>query len=152
MKVIDAQIHIWSQIVGPLVSPHRNIPRFTAEDALAEMDAAGVDAALIHPPYSWDPTSNELALDAARKYPARFAVMGQYSLDDPEREGRLRGWCDQPGMLGLRWALLHPDQLKALHEGRLEWIWPAVERERIPFATIVPTKNLIQTVNGLRVG
>jgi hypothetical protein len=33
---------------------------------LAEMDAAGVDAALIHPPAGWDPNSNALAIDVAK--------------------------------------------------------------------------------------
>jgi len=74
MKIIDAQIHIWAQTVTPPSGLHRKVSKFTAEEALTEMDEAGVDAALIHPPYSWDPTSNQLALDAARKYPDRFAV------------------------------------------------------------------------------
>ena len=83
MKIIDAQIHIWSQAVTPPSGLHRKVNKFTTEEALKEMDEAGVDAALIHPPYSWDPTSNQLALAAAQKYPDRFAVMGQFELDDP---------------------------------------------------------------------
>ena len=75
MKIVDAQIHIWSQTVTPPSGLHRKVESFTAEQALQEMDEAGVSAALIHPPYSWDPTSNQLALDAAKKYPDRFAVM-----------------------------------------------------------------------------
>src|SRR5215831_19241860 len=86
--------------------------------------------------YSWDPTSNQLALDAARKYPDRFAVMGQFPLDDPESRQRIRGWRNQPGMMGLRWALLYPEQQKALHEGKLDWVWPAAEKEGIPVATM----------------
>ena len=82
MKIIDAQIHIWSQTVTPPSGLHRKVEKFTAEEALKEMDEAGVSAALIHPPYSWDPTSNQLALDAARKYPDRCAVMGQFPLQD----------------------------------------------------------------------
>ena len=108
MKIVDAQIHIWSQTVTPPSGLHRKVEKFTAEQALKEMDEAGVDAALIHPPYSWDPTSNQLALDAARKYPDRFAVMGQFPLQDPESRNRIKGWRDQPGMMGLRWALLQP--------------------------------------------
>ena len=80
MKIVDAQVHIWSQTVTPPSGLHRKVSKFTAEECLTEMDEAGVSAALIHPPYSWDPTSNQLALDAARKYPDRFAVMGQFPL------------------------------------------------------------------------
>ena len=136
MKIIDAQVHIWSQTVTPPSGLHRKVQKFTAEECLKEMDEAGVDAALIHPPYSWDPTSNQLALDAARKYPDRFAVMGQFPLDDPESRKRIHGWRNQPGMMGLRWALLYPDQQKALHEGKLDWVWPAAEKEGIPVATM----------------
>ena len=125
MKIIDAQIHIWTQTVVPPSGLHRKVSKFTAEEALREMDEAGVDAALIHPPYSWDPTSNQLAIDAAKKYPDRFAVMGQFPLDDPESRKRIHGWRNQPGMMGLRWALLYPDQQKDLHEGKLDWVWPA---------------------------
>ena len=57
MKIVDAQIHIWSQTVTPPSGLHRKVEKFTAEEALKEMDEAGVDAALIHPPYSWDPNS-----------------------------------------------------------------------------------------------
>ena len=84
MKIVDAQIHIWGQTVTPPSGLHRKVSTFTAEQALKEMDEAGVAGALIHPPYSWDPNSNQLALDAAKKYPDRFAVMGQFPLQDPE--------------------------------------------------------------------
>jgi predicted TIM-barrel fold metal-dependent hydrolase len=136
MKIIDAQIHIWSQTVTPPSGLHRKVEKFTAEEALKEMDEAGVDAALIHPPYSWDPTSNQVALAAAQKYPDRFAVMGQFELEDPESRQRIVGWRKQPGMMGLRWALLYPDQQKALHEGKLDWVWPAAEKEGVPVATM----------------
>ncbi|MFC7690728.1 hypothetical protein ACFQY5_15260 [Paeniroseomonas aquatica] len=53
MKIVDAQIHIWSS--GSPSGLHRKVSSFTAEEALREMDEAGVDAALIHPPGSWDP-------------------------------------------------------------------------------------------------
>ena len=62
--------------------------------------------------------------------------MGQFPLDDPENRKRIDGWRNQPGMMGLRWALLYPDQQKALHEGKLDWVWPAAEKEGIPVATM----------------
>src|SRR5919112_5324369 len=87
MKIVDAQVHIWGG--GTPSGHHRQVPVFTAEELLAEMDAAGVDAAVIHPPVSWDPHSNELAIEAARRWPGRFAVLGQVPLDRPE-EGKAR--------------------------------------------------------------
>ena len=47
------------------------------------MDAAGVNGAVLHPP-SWDPGSNEMAVEAARKYPDRFCILGWFPLDKPE--------------------------------------------------------------------
>ena len=64
MKIIDAQVHIWSQTVTPTSGLHRKVEKFTAEEILQEMDEAGVDAALIHPPRGWDPDSNALAIEA----------------------------------------------------------------------------------------
>ena len=51
------------------------------------MTEAGVDGGLIHPPSSWDPTSNAIAIEAAKKYPDRFAIMGQFPPDDRSNEG-----------------------------------------------------------------
>ena len=134
MKIVDAQIHIWSK--GTPSGTHRKVSSFTAEEALKDMDEAGVDAALIHPPYSWDPDSNALAVEAARKWPERFAVMGNFPPNVPENRKLMPGWKNQPGMLGLRWALLSPEQQVWLHDGTLDWVWPAAEREGIPVATM----------------
>src|SRR6266478_5362633 len=80
MKIIDAQVHIWSQTVTPTSGLHRKVSKFSAEELLKEMDEAGVDAALIHPPGGWDPDANAFAIEAAQKYPERFAIMGQFAL------------------------------------------------------------------------
>src|SRR6267378_6983285 len=70
MLIVDAQVHIWSG--GKPANPnHRQVPAFTKDELLKEMNDAGVDAALIHPPTSWDPSANELAVEAARQHPDR---------------------------------------------------------------------------------
>ena len=136
MKIIDAQVHIWSQTVIPPGSGHRQVPSFSAEELLAEMDEAGVDAGLIHPPASWDPTSNALAIEAARKYPDRFAIMGQFPPENPDNVRLIPGWLSQPGMKGFRWTLLYGDQPKLLAEGKLDWIWAATEKEGVPVSLL----------------
>ena len=65
MRIVDAQVHIWSS--GTPSGHHRQVSSFSAEEMLAEMDVAGVDAAVIHPPISWDPQSNDQAIEAARR-------------------------------------------------------------------------------------
>jgi predicted TIM-barrel fold metal-dependent hydrolase len=135
MKIIDAQVHIWSQTVVPPSGLHRKVEKFTAEDVLKEMDEVGVDAALIHPP-SWDPNSNALAIEAATGYPDRFAIMGQFPLQDPANRKLIHGWRDQPGMMGLRWAFIAEEQQKLLYDGSLDWLWPVVEKEGLPIAML----------------
>jgi predicted TIM-barrel fold metal-dependent hydrolase len=136
MKIIDAQVHVWSQTVNPVAAGHRTITSFSAEELLAEMDEAGVDAGLIHPPLTWDPTANELAIEAARRYPDRFAIMGQFPPTDRENAKRLPGWRNQPGMMGLRWVMYYGDHPRLLHEGAFDWIWPLLEKEGIPVSLL----------------
>src|ERR1700749_1076937 len=110
MKIIDAQVHIWSQTVMPTSGLHRKVDKFTAEELLVEMAEAGVDAALIHPPSGWDPNSQAMAIEAVKNHPDRFAIMGQFPLPNPENVKLIHGWRNQPGMMGLRWPLLREDQ------------------------------------------
>ena len=134
MKIVDAQVHIWMS--GTPSGHHRKVLKLTAEEMLKEMDEAGVDAALIHPPASWDPQSNAQAIDAARRYPGRFAVLGQFPPDKPENRTLINGWRKQPGMMGLRYALVSPEQQTWHKDGTLDWLWPAAEREGLPVATL----------------
>src|ERR1044071_8452060 len=99
MKIIDAQVHIWGS--GTPSGHHRQVSRFTVEELLKEMDEAGVDAALIHPPVSWDPGAIAIAEDAAQRFPQRFAVLGQVDLTRPEESRRLLAhWRERPGQKG----------------------------------------------------
>jgi predicted TIM-barrel fold metal-dependent hydrolase len=65
MMIADGQIHLWDK--GTPSAHHRQEP-YSAEQAIAGMDAAGVDRALVHP-VLWDPGSNELAVEAERTSP-----------------------------------------------------------------------------------
>ena len=49
MLVVDAQVHIWANN-KPTNPGHRQVPTFSKDDLLKEMDEAGVNAAVIHPP------------------------------------------------------------------------------------------------------
>jgi predicted TIM-barrel fold metal-dependent hydrolase len=134
MKLIDAQIHLWGSGL-PSNQAHRQVTSFTAAEAIAMMDAAGVDGAVIHPPH-WDPGSHDLALAAVRDYPGRFAIMGSLPLDDPESKSRIATWRDQPGVLGLRYLFLgEPARLRLL-DGSLDWLWTEAEKAGVPIAVL----------------
>ena len=91
MLVVDAQIHIWRNH-KPTNPNHRQVTDFTADAVLKEMDAAGVDAAVIHPP-GWDPDSNALAMEAARQHPKRLSILGNFPIDRPESRMRRKRSC-----------------------------------------------------------
>jgi len=134
MNIVDAQIHLWGSGLPSNLS-HRQVTHFTPEEAIPLMDEAGVDAAVIHPP-GWDPNATEMALTAVRTYSGRFAIMGSLPLDQPDSRGRIAGWRQQPGMLGLRYTFLHEPARQWLHEGTLEWLWTGAERAGVPIAML----------------
>jgi predicted TIM-barrel fold metal-dependent hydrolase len=149
--IIDSQVHLWeahrpdrpwpaeqigkpSFVTMPGARPHRPEP-LGAEELLGMMDKAGVDRAVIVPP-SPVGDSNDTALEAAIKYPSRFAVMGRFN---PEADGareRLESWLDQPGMLGIRMTFFKPHWARWLEGGVIDWYWSALERLNIPLMAL----------------
>src|ERR1700675_1643006 len=89
--IVDAQVQIWlaQTTLLPWPPPARGlrearIPRpFSYYELLARMDECVVDRVVIVPP-SWEGYHNEYAMEAAKKWPRRFAVMGRLRLDDPK--------------------------------------------------------------------
>jgi len=134
MRIVDAQIHLWGSGL-PSNMAHRQVTSFTATEAIAMMDEAGVDAAVIHPP-PWDPDSHELAFAAVGDYPGRFAVMGSPPLEESRLRPRIATWRDQPGMLGLRYLFLNEPARTWLRNGSLEWLWSGAEQAGVPIAVL----------------
>src|ERR1700749_2752101 len=128
MIIADAQIPLWTK--GTPSAHHRQTP-YLKQEALAAMDAAGVDRAVIHP-VMWDPDSNELAVEAARAHPDRFAIMGWIYLDQPEQRALLETWKSRRGMKGLRFYFSDPRSQSWPDDGTLDWLFPVAERLNIP--------------------
>lgn len=139
LSIVDAQIHLWGTGL-PNNQAHRQVTAFTAGEAIALMDAGGVDAAVIHPP-SWDPGSTDLALAAVRDYPGRFAILGSLPLEDSAAAAAIATWRDQPGMLGLRFLLLDEPYRSWAADGTLDWLWAAAEAAGVPVA-LLATESL----------
>jgi hypothetical protein len=77
--IVDAQVHLWKAESPdwpwvPGMTPQMPEP-FTIERLVPLMDEAGVDRAVIVPP-SWPGDRNDYGIEAAKRYPNRFAVMG----------------------------------------------------------------------------
>src|SRR5437588_8158326 len=103
--IVDAQVHLWKAETPdwkwvPGRQPQLPEP-FTIERLVPMMDEAGVDRAVIVPP-SWAGDRNDYALEAVKRYPNRFRVMGRIPLQDPKSADLLPRWKDQQGMIGVR--------------------------------------------------
>lgn len=138
MRIIDAQVHVWPphRPDRPLAPDGQNVPAYTREHLLAEMDAAGVDGAILVPPVL-ELNRNDYALEAARDYPGRFAVMGRIPIVKPDPD-RLADWLQQPGMLGVRLSFLRADDRPQLTDGTMDWFWPAAEQYGLPVMIHAP--------------
>src|SRR4030095_12962662 len=134
MLIVDAQIHLWN--AGNPTSPwHRQIPAYTKADALREMDAGGVDAAVLTAHTPSDANAHELAIEAARQHPDRFCILGNFPLDKQESRALVDTWKQRPGMLGLRFTF-PPPQNAWLTDGTVDWLWPAAERASLPLPLV----------------
>jgi predicted TIM-barrel fold metal-dependent hydrolase len=134
MQIVDAQIHTWG--VGlPSNMSHRQITHYTPAEAIKEMDEGGIQAAVIHPP-GWDPNSTQMAFDAVKSYPGRFAIMGSLPLEDPSSRAKIATWRAQPGMLGLRYTFLHDPARQQLADGAFDWLFAEAEKAGVPIATL----------------
>ena len=130
MLIVDSQIHIWQN--GKMSPQHRQIPTYSIDDALAEMASAGVDCAVIHPPSSLGEAVNVLAVEAVRRHPHKFCILGHFDLQSPEREKIVANWRERPGMLGFRYTFNQPHQKMWLTDGSLDWFWAACEKHGLP--------------------
>jgi predicted TIM-barrel fold metal-dependent hydrolase len=132
--IVDSQVHLWKASTPdwpwiPGAKPQLPQP-FTIERVLPLMDEAGVDRIVIVPPGLND--RNDYALEAAKRYPNRFGVMGRIQLQDPKSAALLPTWKQQPGMLGVRLTFNTPPTQAWLSDGTADWFWPAAEKAGIP--------------------
>jgi len=133
MPIIDAQVHLWRKGIPTVL--HLDGP-YLVEDALRGMDEAGVDGAILHPPASWDPDSNEQAVEAVLAHPQRFAILGNPPLDRPDSPALVASWRQRPGMLGYRFYFNQPHNRTWPIDGTLDWLWPTAERTQTPLALL----------------
>ena len=144
MHIVDSQLHLWAANTPQRPWPpgrERDAQRpypITKETLLFEMDLAGVSRAVLVPP-SWEGDRNDLALEAARQYPDRFARDGPPRAAGPHRRDLLAGWKKQPGMLGMRFTFHNQHNRHFLTDGTADWLWPAAERSTaFPLMVLVP--------------
>jgi predicted TIM-barrel fold metal-dependent hydrolase len=137
LTIIDAQVHVWLPEAPDRPWPPGGAARVQLPYALDYakllplMDEAGVDRAILVPP-SWEGERNDHALEAAARYPHRFAVMGRLALGGPADPERLHRWKSQPGMLGIRQVFMQERERRWLNDGTADWFWSAAEAAGVP--------------------
>jgi predicted TIM-barrel fold metal-dependent hydrolase len=141
MLIIDSGVHVWLP-EGPdrpwMPGRTAHLPEpLTYEKFAAMMDDAGVSAAILVPP-SWEGERIDYSLEAAQKFPDRFAVMGRFPINQPAERERLETWRQQQGMLGVRLTLHHEWDRAWMSDGTSDWFWPAAERLGIPVMLNAP--------------
>src|SRR5512132_366074 len=145
-QIVDAQVHLWKAESPdwkwvPGLQPQLPEP-FTIERLVPMMDEAGVDRAVIVPP-SWPGDRNDYALEAVKRHPTRFRVMGRIPLQDPKSADRLPTWKEQPGMLGVRVIFNNPRTIPWLTDGTADWFWGAAEKAGLPVMCFAPGRTAV---------
>jgi len=95
MKIIDAQVHLWSQTVIPPGGGHRQV-KASGRGAAGGDGRSGCRRWI-------ESSAGELGSDVerfsdrvAKKYPDCFAIMGQFPPDDRDNERLIAGWRNTP--------------------------------------------------------
>ena len=138
--IVDSQVHLWKAESPdwpwlPGFPPQLPEP-MTIERLLPMMDEAGVDRVVVVPP-SWPGDRNDYGIEAFKRYPDRFRVMGRISLQNPDAAKLLPMWKEQPGMVGIRVLFVGP-RAPWLTDGSSDWFWPAAEKAQLPVMFYAP--------------
>jgi predicted TIM-barrel fold metal-dependent hydrolase len=136
--VVDAQVHVWLPEAPDRPWPpggaerarsmHRHEP-ISGPVLLAEMREAGVDRAVLVPPF-FEGYRNDFAVACATGAPESFRVMARVDLrtGDP---GPVRELLRVPVVAGVRLVFL-PADAGRLDDPQAEWFWSFAEEEDVP--------------------
>lgn len=126
--IVDTHVHVWEidpprYPIGPTAPGWTALPDEpgTAEELLAEMDANGVDVAVLVQT-SWSTWDNGYILDMAQKYPTRMIGHGLVDSLDPNNAAIAEDWLAR-GLTGFRFhPMYYPDE-KVLLRRENEPLW-----------------------------
>ena len=115
--IIDTHVHVWEidpprYPIGPTAPNWTALPDEpgTAAELLAEMDAHGVDRAVLVQT-SWSTWDNGYIADSVQRFPDRFIGHGLIDPQDPDNATQLRYWTLDRGLAGYRFhPMYYPDE------------------------------------------
>jgi predicted TIM-barrel fold metal-dependent hydrolase len=136
--VVDAQVHVWRPETADRPWPpggaeralamHRHEP-IDGPGLLEEMRAAGVDRAVLVPPF-FEGYRNDHAVVCAQTAPEAFRVMARVDLRTGE-PGLVRELLRDPVVAGVRLVFL-PADAGRVDDPAAEWFWAFAEEEQVP--------------------
>jgi L-fuconolactonase len=123
VEIVDAQLH--ANEAHP------------AEQHVAMMDEAGVDAAVLVQtvPQGFD---NSYMIGAAARHPGRFAVVGVLDAAGPDVDADVAAWRETPYAVGLRLVAFTPQREQRLRAGFYDALLAAAESRAIPVFVYAP--------------
>lgn len=136
MRLVDSQIHLFEPGAEELARRLLQV-LITPEQVIAEMDDAGVEKAYLVPANS---AANSTCIDASRRWPDRFRVMGNLKLDKLETRALVERW-DQSGLLGVRLVFPPYRESSWLKDGTAEWFWPRANELALPVMIWAPQQT-----------
>jgi L-fuconolactonase len=136
--VVDAQVHVWLPESADRPWPpggaerarsmHRAVP-IDGTTLRAEMRTAGVDRAVLVPPF-FEGYRNDFAVACAERAPDTFRVMARVDLRTAD-PGPVRELLRNPLVAGIRLVFLPADAGRVDDPGA-EWLWRFAEEEDVP--------------------
>jgi predicted TIM-barrel fold metal-dependent hydrolase len=103
-KTIDAQVHAYERNhperpwAGTLVGPDE----MTGDQMVAQMDAVGVDGAVLVSPYAFYRYDPSYVLEVEAKHPDRFCIVKPVDPTDPAVAENIGEWKAKKGTVGVR--------------------------------------------------
>lgn len=145
--IIDAQVHVWRSESSDRPWPeggrewaaasHRSEP-ITGEGLLEELAAAGVDRAVLVPPF-FEGNRNDYALECARQHPEAYRVMVRADLRDDGAEATFRELLADPLVPGIRLTFLPADAGPVAQAP--QWLWRLGTELDVPIAFLAPNQS-----------
>jgi predicted TIM-barrel fold metal-dependent hydrolase len=153
--IVDAQVHLFTEDgprypwdaalyddparAGMIARFRERLPHGPTEAMLAEMDAEGVQGALVVSPsiYAGDPS---YSVDAWRAHPDRFRVIGLVDAERDDIEDHLASWGEHPGIVGLRLPLGTDEQGERFLAGADDRMLRAAQRAGLGVCVYAPLR------------
>ena len=111
------------------------VRNLSAEEFLRLMDGAGVDRALLVQAFSAYKCDNSYVVDAAARYPDRFAAVCIVDGLQPNAAQKLDYWVTERGARGLR-VVTWTEPETMLDDRRLDSLWQRAAELRIPVCVL----------------